>query len=173
MGEAKRRYWSLVVTACEWRAYQVEEPELMAEMVFASLDTAKSADLRDVFRAVDTVVAKAYRSIAGRRSSLDALRDLRIVGRREPARPVTLTVLSSLREGDRRILQHAHWDDLDPVEIATVLRTDVENVRRRLDTATGRLTERLVKKGVQVDDLRLLLTDIKPGTHHRDSSAGA
>ena len=34
-------------------------------------------------------------------------------------------------------------------------------------------SERLVKKGVQVDDLRSLLTDIKPGSHHRDSSAGA
>jgi hypothetical protein len=161
------RYWSLVVTACEWRAYGVEAPEVMAARVFESLDHGKVADLRVLFRAVDKTVAQAYLSSASRRSSLDAIRGVTIVPRRDAGRPAALTALSSLREGDRRILQHAYWDDLDPVEIANVLGTDLGVVHRRLDKATSRFTARLVKRGVPVDDVTALLTQIKPGIHHR------
>ena len=171
--DIRRRYWSLVVTACEWRAYGVEAPEVMAAWVFASLDHGKAADpgkvadLRVLFGAVDKVVAQAYRDSASRRSSLDAIRGLTMVPRRDAALPAALTALSSLREGDRRILQHAHWDDLDPLEIANVLGTEIGVVHRRLDDATRRFTTRLVRRGVPVDDVGALLTQIKPGTHHR------
>jgi len=90
-----------------------------------------------------------------------------MVPRRDAALPAALTALSSLREGDRRILQHAHWDDLDPLEIANVLGTEIGVVHRRLDDATRRFTTRLVRRGVPVDDVGALLTQIKPGTHHR------
>ena len=173
IGDLQRRYWQLVVTACEWRAYEVEDPELMAERVFASVNTRRSPDLRDLFRTVDKVVAEAYRNKASQHTALDAIRGMATV-RRDLALPAALVALIALREGDRRILQHAHWDDLGPVEIATVLGTGIDNVHRRLDTATRRLTERLVKRGVQVDDVRSMLTEVKPGIHHRgDPSAGA
>ncbi len=165
--DIRRRYWSLVVTACEWRAYGVEAPEVMAASVFASLPLGKVADLRVLFGAVDKAVAQAYRNSASQRSSLDAIRGLTMVPRRDAARPAALTALSSLREGDRRILQHAHWDDLAPPEIANVLGSDLDVVHRRLDDATRRFTTRLVRRGVPVDDVSALLTQIKPGIHHR------
>ena len=167
VSDLRRRYWSLVVTACEWRAYGVEAPEVIAARVFASLDHGRGADLRVLFRAVDKAVAQAYLSNASRRSSLDAIRGLTIVPRRDAARPAALTALSSLREGDRRILQHSYWDDLDPVEIANVLGTDLDVVHRRLDNATRRFTKRLMKRGVTVDDVSALLTQLKPGSHRR------
>lgn len=167
VGDLRRRYWSLVVTACEWRAYGVEAPEVMAARVFASLDHGKVADLRALFLAVDKAVAQAYVTNASRRSSLDAIRGLTIVPRRDAARPAALTALSSLREGDRRILQHSYWDDLDPVEIADVLGTDLDVVHRRLDNATRRFAARLVRRGLPVDDVAFLLGQLKPGIHHR------
>ena len=139
VSDLRRRYWSLVVTACEWRAYGVEAPEVMAARAFAALDHRRVADLRDLFRAVDKAVEQAYLSNASRRSSLDAIRGLTIVPRRDAARPAALTALSSLREGDRRVLQHAYWDDLDPVEIATVLGTSGATVRSHASRALASL----------------------------------
>ena len=167
VGDLSRRYWELVVTACEWRAYGVEAPEVIAERVFVSLDPGKGADLRALFRAVDSAVAVAYRNSVAGRSSLDAIRGLATV-RRDITRPAELVALSELREGDRRILQHAYWDDLDPAEMADVLRTDLVVVHRRLDDATRRYTARLERRGVRVDDVRSVLAQIKPGTHRRN-----
>ncbi len=173
--DLRHRYWALVVAACEWRAYGVDAPESMAARVFDHLRSARVADLRSLFRAVDKAVADAYRVKASQRSSLDAIRGMATMGRpSDTARPATLVALSALHERDRRILQHAYWDELARGEIAEVLGTDLVAVQRRLDTATRRLTERLAKKGLPTDDLRSLLAEIKPGTHHRgDSSAGA
>ena len=160
------RYWSLVVTACEWRAFGVEEPEVMAVQVFASLDPRKPTDLRALFRAVDRTVTEAYRHKASQHSSLDLLRGMGSI-RHDIARPVPLIALSSLRESDRQILQYAYWDDLDPHEIAEVLRTDTDTVHRRLDDASRRCIDRLVRKGAPADDLPAILAEIKPGEHHR------
>jgi hypothetical protein len=167
VSDLSRRYWSLVVTACEWRAFEVEAPEAMAERVFASLNPGKVLDLRAVFRGVDDAVAEAYRRAVSGRSSLDAIRGMATT-RRDFDRPVPLIALSSLREGDRRLLQHAYWDDLDPAEIATVLRTDVGIVQRRLDDATRRYAVHLARRHVElVDDVASVLSAIKPGTHRR------
>ena len=154
------------MTACEWRAYEVEAPEVMAESVFASLNPGKVLDLRVLFRAVDDVVADAYRRTVAGRSAMDAIRGMAGV-RRDLDLPDSLIALSSLREGDRRILQHTYWDDLDPAEIATVLRTDVGVVHRRLDDASQRYAGRLARRGMQVDDIASVLSAIKPGAHHR------
>lgn len=167
VSQLERRYWSLVVTACEWRAVEVEPPEVMAARAFGYLHTGKVADLHDVFRAVDKAVAVAYRNSVAARSTLDAIRGLASV-RHDVARPAALIALSALYEGDRRILQHAYWDDLDPAEIATVLGTDLDRVHQRLETASGRLRAQLVKRGVPVEDLGSVLREIKPGTHHRE-----
>jgi hypothetical protein len=164
--DLRRRYWSLVLTACEWRAFEVEPPEDMAGRVFATLNPGKVIDLRVLFRAVDSVVSQAYRTSASHRSSLDVLRGMASV-QRDADRPAALVALSALRDRDRRIVQHAYWDDLDPAEIATVLRTDVDTVQRRLDQAIGRYAAHLARRGVQVDDPTSLLSAIKPGTHHR------
>jgi hypothetical protein len=166
VSDLRRRYWTLVVTACEWRAFQVEAPEVMAERVFASLNPDKVIDLRVLFRAVDDAVAEAYRSAVASRSSLDAIRGMGSL-RRDLDLPDSLIALSSVREGDRRILQHAYWDDLDEAEIATVLRIDVGVVHQRLDDARRRFAARLARRGVQVDDIASALSSIKPGTHRR------
>ena len=164
--DLRRRYWTLVVTACEWRAFEVEAPEVMAERVFASLNPGKVLDLRVLFRTVDDAVAEAYRNAIAARSSLDAIRGM-AGARRDLDLPDSLIALSSVREGDRRILQHAYWDDLDPAEIAIVLRIDVDVVHRRLDDARRRYAARLARRGVQVDDIASALAAIKPGTHRR------
>jgi hypothetical protein len=138
----------------------------MAERVFSSLNTGKVIDLRVLFRGVDDAVAEAYRSAIAARSSLDAIRGMGSV-RKDLDLPDALIALSSVREGDRRILQHAYWDDLDPAEIAIVLRIDVSIAHERLDVAGRRFAARLARRGVQVDDIASAVSEIKPGTHRR------
>ena len=175
IAELRARYGSLVVAACEWRACGVAAPESMAAMAFAYLRLAKGGDLRDLFRAVDRAVADSYRAKASQRSMLDSIRGMATVRPDSDAPlPAALVALSALRERDRRILQYAYWDELDRGEIAEVLGTDLVAVQQRLEAATRRLTDRLAKKGVPGDDVRSLLAEIKPGSHHRgDASAGA
>jgi hypothetical protein len=166
VGDVRTLYRSLVVAACEWRAYGIEDPEVMADRVFATLDPARDLGLQVIFRAIDTAVAQAYRDSASRRSSIDALRTA-MVTRRDPPLPAALTALSSLREGDRRILQHAYWDDLEPIEIGDVLGVDLVAVFRRLTHATRRLEARLQRHGISEEDLVPTLREAKPGTHRR------
>lgn len=165
MGEQKARYWSLVVAGCEWRAIGIEQPEVMAEMVFAGLDPRKPG-LHRLFREIDKVVALAYRAEASHRSSLDVLRQMATV-QQGPAVPVALATLSTLREADRRILQLAYWDDLEPLEISEVLGVDLVAVFQRLTRAMERLTAKLARKGIAADDVEQAVRDAKPGSHHR------
>ena len=136
-----------MVAACEWRAYGIEDPEVIADWAFATLDPAREPGLPTLFRAIEKAVAQAYRHSASQRSSMDALRPVTVF-RRDPALPVVLTALSSLREGDRRVLQLAYWDDLEPIEIGEVLGVDLVAVFRRLTHATSRLGARLAKHGI-------------------------
>ena len=166
VGELRGRYRSLVVAACEWRAYGLEDPEVMADWAFACLDPAKDSGLAAVFRAIDKAVAQAYRGAASKRSSMDALREVTVF-RRDTVLPVALAALSSLREGDRRVLQHVYWDDLEPLEISEVLGVDLVVVFRRLTHATERLGAKLAKHGISEEDLVVSLREAKPGTHRR------
>mgnify|MGYP000859616788 CR=1 FL=1 len=155
-----------MVAACEWRAYGLEDPELMADWVFSMLEPGSDPTLSVVFRAIDKAVAQAYGRSASKRSSMDALRGVTMV-RRDVALPVALTALSSLREGDRRVLQLAYWDDLQPIEIGEVLGVNLVAVFRRLTHATQRLSSRLEKHGIPEEDLVAVLRESKPGTHRR------
>jgi hypothetical protein len=161
----RREYSSLVVAACEWRAYGIEDPEVMADWVFTMLDPG-SPGLAGVFRAIDRAVAQAYRNSAAKRSSMDALREA-MVFRRDVPLPMALTALSALRESDRRVLQLAYWDDLEPLEIGEVLGVDLVDVFRRLTHATQRVGARLAKHGISEEDLVPTLREAKPGTHRR------
>ncbi len=165
VGEQRQRYWSLVVAGCEWRAMGIEDPEVMAEMVFSALDPRKPG-LNRLFREIDKVVAIAYRKEASQRSSLDALRQMATV-HQDSSLPDALVTLSTLREADRRILQLAYWDDLEPLEISEVLGVDLVDVFQRLARATSRLTPKLARKGVAADDVEQAIRDAKPGRHHR------
>lgn len=164
--EARRQYRSLVVAACEWRAYGIEDPEVMADWVFATLDPGSDPALWVIFRAIDKAVAQAYRNSASKRSSMDALREVTVI-RRDVALPMALNALSSLREGDRRVLQLAYWDDLEPIEIGDVLGVDLVVVFRRLTHATRRLGARLERHGISEEDLVPTLRHARPGTHRR------
>lgn len=158
-----------MVAACEWRAYGLEDPEVIADWVFATLEPGSNPRLPVLFRAIDKAVARAYRDCASHRSSVDMLREAMVI-RRDTTLPMALTALSSLRENDRRILQHAYWDDLEPIEIGEVLGVDLVAVFRRLTHATARLASRLERHGVTEEDLVAVLRDAKPGTHRRDAS---
>jgi hypothetical protein len=166
VGDPWREYASLVVTACEWRAYGLEEPEVMAGWVFAGLLPGKGPRLAAIYRAIDKAVAQAYLNSASRRSSMDALREATAM-RRSVTLPLALSALSSLRETDRRVLQLAYWDDLAPIEIGDVLGVDLVDVFRRLTRATERLGARLEKHGVMEEELVDVLREAKPGTHRR------
>jgi hypothetical protein len=166
VGDPRGRYRSLVVAACEWRAYGLEDPEVIADWVFAMLDPGMDPALAAIFRAIDKAVAQAYRKSASKRSSMDALREVASFRRGTPL-PVALTALSSLREGDRRVLQLAYWDDLAPLEISEVLGVDLVAVFKRLTHATSRLGARLEKHGIAEEELVPTLRDAKPGTRRR------
>jgi DNA-directed RNA polymerase specialized sigma24 family protein len=166
VGDVRGQYRSLVVAACEWRAYGIEDPDVMADRVFAMLDPGSDPALPVIFRAIDRAVAQAYRNSASQRSSMDALRAATVF-RRDTALPPALTALSSLGEGDRRVLQHAYWDDLEPIEIGEVLGVDLVVVFRRLTLATHRLGARLERHGISEEDLVPSLREAKPGTHRR------
>lgn len=161
------RYWSLVVNACEWRAYGVSDPELMAQRVFATIDLRRHAGLDAVFRAVDRSVAEAYAQNASGRSMLSLLQGGMITAR--TTLPPALQALSSLREGHRRVLQLAYWDELEPAEICEVLGVDLVKVFQRLADAETRFRARLdrLEPDRAVLELAPVLLAVKPGDRRR------
>jgi DNA-directed RNA polymerase specialized sigma24 family protein len=162
----RQRYRSLAVAACEWRAFGVEDPEVMADWAFASLRTDRKLDLAALFRGIEKAVSMAYSASAAHRSTLDVLRGMAAFGRDIP-RPAALIALSELRDHDRQVLQYAYWDGLSRGEISEVLGIDLVAVSERLDRAGRRFTERLAKHGVPADDLAETAREVKPGTHVR------
>ncbi len=169
-GDLEQRYWPLVVTACEWRAFGVEDPEVIAGRVFADITPRSGTGLGAIFTAIDREVAQAYRNSASSSGSGPlGLPTNWLTRAPTDTRPRALVALSDLPERERRVLQLAYWDELTRVEISEVLKVDLVAVSRRLDRGLERFRSRLAKREPQVphEDLVAILTNLKPGPHRR------
>jgi hypothetical protein len=169
-GGLEERYWPLVVTACEWRAFGVEDPEVIASRVFADVEPDSDPGLARIFKAIDLEVAHAYRNSAATSGSGPlGLPATWLSWTPTDTRPRTLVALSDLPERERRVLQLAYWDELSRMEISEVLKVDLVVVSRRMERALDRFAARLAKREPEVphDDLVAILKDLKPGPHHR------
>ncbi len=166
------RYRTLVVTACEWRAMGLADPDFMADEVFDSLDPGRDHDLRDLYAAIDKVVFRSYQRYSDSISVLDRLRGGAALGRAKhtPADDF-LSALSNLRRADRELLQLRFWDDLDEEEAAEALGLSIQQVRERMTRAGTRYLAKLSRNhpDLTVGDIVDTLNSIKPGVHRRYS----
>jgi hypothetical protein len=171
------RYRSLVVTACEWRAMGLAEPEAMADEVFDQLDLQKDLTLRDLYASIERVVFASYQRYADRFSMLDRLRGGAMLsprGKRSPSDDF-LTALSNLRQHDRDLIQLRFWDELDDDEAAEALGLTREVVRERLARAGTRYLGKLGRShpDLAISDIADTIRSIKPGVHRRFSGGTA
>lgn len=164
------RYRNLVVTACEWRAMGLAEPDAMADEVFSRLDPRRDHTLRDLYAAIDKVVFASYQRYSDSISVLDRLRGGAVlVGPKRSRSDDFLQALSNLRRADRELLQLRFWDDLDEDEAAEALGLTVEQIRERMVRAGTRYLAKLSRShpDLTVGDIVDTLNSIKPGTHRR------
>lgn len=163
-------YRSLVVTACEWRAMGLADPEDMADEVFMLLDPRRDHNLRDLYSAIDKVVFASYQRYSDSMSVLDRLRgNAAIIGPRRARSDDFLHALSNLRRADRELLQLRFWDDLDEEEAGEALGLSVEQIRERMVRAGTRYLAKLSRThpDLTVGDIVDTLNSIKPGVHRR------
>ncbi len=165
------RYRSLVVTACEWRAMGLAEPEAMADEVFGRLDPRKDHSLRDLYASIGKVVFASYQRYAGASSVLDRLRGGALIAPRPRRSPSDdfLAALSNLREHDRELIQLRFWDELSDEEAAEALGLTRDAVRERLAKAGTRYLSKLGRShpDLAISDIEDTIRSIKPGIHRR------
>nr|WP_300142236.1 hypothetical protein [Propionicimonas sp.] len=166
------RYRQLAVTACEWRAMGLADPEDMAEEVFARLDPRKDHGLRDLYSAIDAVVIASYQRYSDSISIMDRLRGGgALIGgprKRNPSDDF-LEALSRLRQADRDLIQLRFWDELDEAEAAEVTRVTPEVARERLARAGTRYLAKLSRThpDLAISDIEDTIRSIKPGVNRR------
>jgi DNA-directed RNA polymerase specialized sigma24 family protein len=174
--EFRRRYHDLAVTACEWRAFEVADPQGMAARVFERMDERQPASLRTFYPALEKVVFESYRRAAGGQSILESV--FQMPARRSKAAPseteIVRAALFALPAKDKRLLQLAYWDSLTVAELAELRQTDASAVTNELARAEGRFLEKLARKAPTVEpgDPVELLRSAKPGVHHRNPELG-
>jgi hypothetical protein len=172
----RQRYQDLVVTACEWRAVGVAEPEEMAEEVFQRLGPHGDHDLRELYASIEAVVFASYRRYSSSISVVDRLRGgATIIGPRKRRTPADhfLEALSNLRGPDRTLMQLRFWDDLTEAEAAEALGITVEVARERLARAGTRYLGKLSRThpDLAISDVEDTVRSIKPGVHRRFGTA--
>lgn len=173
LDEFRDRYWSLAVTACEWRAMHAD-PERMATQVFEALAAdPEQPNLRLTYRLIDKTVMNAYTEAVGTRSIFDQLRGQKQTVPNEPQdsdeEAKLRKAVARLRRRDRDLLQRAYWDELSESELAEVEGCDLTEVLTRRDRALEnyrRLLARL-SPASDPDAASKLLRSIKPGIRTR------
>jgi hypothetical protein len=165
------RHRSLAVTACEWRAFGLADPERMADEAFDQLLNQPDPTLADLYDAIDRVVQLTYDRYASQSSILERLTSTLSFSRTSRHDPnELLTMLSLLRGKHREVLQLRYWDGLSDGEAAEVLRIEPERLVERRGKAEARFLARVHKDYPEVIpvDVPELVASIKPGTHTRD-----
>lgn len=167
------RHRSLAVTACEWRAFGLADPDRMADEAFDQLLGESDPTLADLYDAIDRVVHLTYERYAAQHSILDRLTSnmsLTRTSRRDPNE--LLTMLSQLRGKHREVLQLRYWDGLSDAEAAEVLRIEPAKLVGRRTKAEARFLVRVNKDYPEVMalDIPELVASIKPGTHTRSEA---
>lgn len=164
------RHRSLAVTACEWRAFGLADPERMADEAFDRLLTEPDPTLADLFDAIERVVHLTYERHAAQFSVVERLGktlSFERTTRRDPNE--LLSILSQSRNKHRVVLQHRYWDGLSDAETAEVLRIEEDKLRERRAKAEARFLARVQKDYPEVIalDVPELVASIKPGIHTR------
>lgn len=163
------RYRSLAVVTCEWRAFGLEEPEILADHVFAQLRRqGRQPDLKRFYRAVEAVISSAYQRAAGQKPLVEGILQGQLVGfRRAPktGEDRVRDALQRLRASEVEVLRQACWDALTPEELAEVNGKTPAAQRDRLQAALSRFAARLPAE--VADDPRGAMCGIQPGTRRR------
>lgn len=165
------RHRSLAVTACEWRAFGLADPELLADAVFDQLLSNPDPNLVDFYHAVDVVVQQAYLRHAAGASVIDRINSSMRV-RRTAADDDIITILSHLRHKHRTLLQLRYWDGLTEAEAAEALQLSETAFAELQAKAEQRFAKRLAKHDLALAQHPVgpTISDAKPGTHRRDQS---
>jgi hypothetical protein len=162
------RHRSLAVTACEWRAFGMADPERMADEVFQYLVGCDDPSFADFYAAVDEVVALTYARQAAKESTLDRLTRGMKVSRPGPT-DAMLLVLSNLRHKHRLLLQLRYWDGLTEAETAEALQLTPERFAERQAKAEERFMAKATRRYPELAGRAVgpLVSSAKPGTHRR------
>jgi len=167
--DAQARYRSLVVTTCEWRAFELDDPEAMADRVFARVaaDAGKPRYLRRLYTAVEDVVIEAYRDSAGQGSLWEHFAGLRGGPTRPAGTPEERlrTIFTKLPTRDVEVLRQAFWDTLTPDEMAEVNGGSPASQAAKVAAALARFKTKLPASAP--GDPAEAVRSIKPGTHWR------
>ena len=166
------RHRSLAVTACEWRAFGLADPDRMADEAFDQLLADSDPTLADLYDAIGRVVQLTYERHAAQLSVLERLgstMSLSRTSRRDPNE--LLSILSQLRNRHREVLQLRYWDGLSDAETAEVLRSEDAKVVEWRTRAEARFLAKVNKNYPEVIalDVPELVASIKPGHHTRDA----
>ena len=162
-------YRSLIVTTCEWRAFGLADPEIMADRVFARAAKATGKSyLRQIYKIVDDVTVEVYSDVAQHRPIWDSFAGTRsgvIKGTGDPAIDKPRAALASLSGRDVELLRQAFWDTLTLDEMADVNGSTAAIQQTRLNAALAHFKAKL--PAAQASDPVAALRLIKPGTHWR------
>jgi len=164
------RYQTLAVVTCEWRAYQVDDPEVMAADVFRRLRAQPAPpDLKRFYKCVDAVVDYAYRTASSRKSLTEQIfsGSLSMI-KRGPVMPDQRirSALTGLPAREVDVLRQAIWDELTPDEMAAVNGRDAATQQARVNAAVAHFASRL--PAPESADPVAAMRAIHPGEHRRN-----
>jgi len=165
----KARYHDLAVVTCEWRAFGVEDPEVMATGVFRKLQTLPAPpDLKRFYKCVEFIVDMAYRTASGKKSLTETIFSGQwTMIRRGPEMPDyrIRQALAGLPMREADVLRQAFWDELTPAEMAEVNGHDAPTQQSRLDAALAHFASRL--PAPESADPEAAMRGLHPGEHRR------
>jgi hypothetical protein len=165
------RYRSLVVAGCEWRAFELVDPEQMADRVFARMAN-RPLTLKELYKAIQYVVDDVYRRAASQKPILSVFQGPLVSSRKQPEQTFEDLASDALRQlstRDTTLLQEAYWDELDLPEIVELYGYPPEKAEEQLAKARTNFQRRLARKGptIETSEIPTTLRQIKPGPHHR------
>lgn len=163
------RHRSLAVTACEWRAFELADPEQMADAVFDRLLPNPDPSLADFYAAVNEVVQLTFARHAAQTNVLERLASNLAMSGRPTSTDEFLQALSQLRNRHRLVLQLRHWDGLSEAEAAEALELELAEFAQRQAKAEARFITRVAKRHPELlhEDVGELVASAKPGRHTR------
>lgn len=166
---AKHR--SLAVTACEWRAFGLADPDQMADSVFDRLLGNPDPNLADFYAAVDEVVELTYARYAAQVNIVERLTSSLPTPGRQGQTDGLLQALSQLRTKNRVVLQLRYWDGLTEAEAAEALQLSPEAFTQRQAKATTRFLAKVAKRNPELvdSDVGTMIAKAKPGKYVRNA----
>ncbi|MDR1711169.1 MAG: hypothetical protein LBR58_04865 [Propionibacteriaceae bacterium] len=172
MDEFAERYRSLAVAACEWRAFELGDPEALAE---DALRRARKPDLKGLYQAIGEVVSEAYRRAASKKPLFAIFQNISPKIEYTTMADLAAEALRNLRVRDADVLRHAYWDGLTVAEIEEITGRPAAKVEAELATALANYAARLqremerhpVADAEPSPDPVTWLKTAKPGEHWR------